>query len=62
MAWTRRRSYVGADLEFAARAYSRSLVTYSVGADSKLVPDLATDTGPDVRRRQDVEVHTRRHR
>ena len=38
-------SYVGADLEFAARAYARSLVTYSVGADSKLVPDLATDTG-----------------
>ena len=38
-------SYVGADLEFAARAYARSLVTWSVGADSKLVPDLATDTG-----------------
>jgi len=39
------QSYVGADLEFAARAYARSLVTYSVGKDSKLVPDLATDTG-----------------
>ncbi len=39
------QSYVGADLEFAARAYARSLVTYSVGTDSKLVPDLATDTG-----------------
>src|SRR4029453_14976897 len=38
-------SYVGADLEFAARAYARSLTTYSIGADSKLVPDLATDTG-----------------
>ena len=56
------QSYVGADLEFAARAYARSLTTYSVGADSKLVPDLATDTGPDVRRWQDVEVHARRHR
>ena len=39
------QSYVGADLQFAARAYARSLTTYSVGADSKLVPDLATDTG-----------------
>ena len=39
------QSYVGADLEFAARAYARSLTTYSVGADSKMVPDLATDTG-----------------
>jgi peptide/nickel transport system substrate-binding protein len=39
------QSYVGADLEFAARAYARSLTTYSIGADSKLVPDLATDTG-----------------
>jgi peptide/nickel transport system substrate-binding protein len=39
------QSYVGADLEFAARAYARSLVTYSVGKDSKMVPDLATDTG-----------------
>jgi peptide/nickel transport system substrate-binding protein len=39
------QSYVGADLEFAARAYARSLTTYSVGKDSKLVPDLATDTG-----------------
>ena len=39
------QSYVGADLQFAARAYARSLVTYSVGADTKLVPDLATDTG-----------------
>ena len=56
------QSYVGADLEFAARAYARSLTTYSVGADSKLVPDLATDTGPDVRRWQDVEVHARGHR
>ena len=46
------------DLEFAARAYSRSLVTYTPGNDSKLVP-----TGhrhrPDVRQRQDLEVHTR---
>jgi peptide/nickel transport system substrate-binding protein len=39
------QSYVGADLEFASRAYARSLTTYSVGSDSKLVPDLATDTG-----------------
>ncbi len=39
------QSYVGADLEFASRAYARSLVTYSVGDDAKLVPDLATDTG-----------------
>ncbi len=39
------QSYVGADLEFAARAYARSLTTYSVGRDSKLIPDLATDTG-----------------
>jgi peptide/nickel transport system substrate-binding protein len=39
------QSYVGADMSFGARAYARSLVTYSVGADSKLVPDLATDTG-----------------
>jgi peptide/nickel transport system substrate-binding protein len=39
------QAYVGADLEFAARAYARSLVTYSVGQDSKMVPDLATDTG-----------------
>jgi peptide/nickel transport system substrate-binding protein len=38
-------SYVGADLEFASRAYARGLTTYSIGADSKLVPDLATDTG-----------------
>ncbi len=38
-------SYVGADLEFASRVYARSLVTYSVGDDAKLVPDLATDTG-----------------
>jgi len=36
---------VGADIEFASRAYARSLVTYSVGDDAKLVPDLATDTG-----------------
>jgi peptide/nickel transport system substrate-binding protein len=39
------QTYVGADLEFAARAYARSLTTYSVGPDSKMVPDLATDTG-----------------
>jgi peptide/nickel transport system substrate-binding protein len=39
------QSYVGADLEFAARAYARGLTQYSVGSDSKLVPDLATDTG-----------------
>lgn len=39
------QSYVGADLEFASRAYARSLTTYSVGKESKLVPDLATDTG-----------------
>jgi peptide/nickel transport system substrate-binding protein len=39
------QSYVGADLEFASRAYARSLVTYSVGDDAKLIPDLATDTG-----------------
>jgi peptide/nickel transport system substrate-binding protein len=39
------QSYVGADMEFGARAYARSLVTYSVGSDSKMVPDLATDTG-----------------
>ena len=38
-------SYVGADLEFASRVYARSLVTYSVGDDAKLIPDLATDTG-----------------
>ena len=36
---------MGADIEFASRAYARSLVTYSVGDDAKLVPDLATDTG-----------------
>ena len=39
------QSYVGADLEFASRVYARSLVTYSVGDDAKLIPDLATDTG-----------------
>ena len=39
------QTYVGADIEFASRAYARSLVTYSVGDDAKLVPDLATDTG-----------------
>ncbi|GAA1887144.1 ABC transporter substrate-binding protein [Lapillicoccus jejuensis] len=39
------QSYVGADLEFASRAYSRSLVTWSADSDPKLVPDLATDTG-----------------
>jgi peptide/nickel transport system substrate-binding protein len=38
-------SYVGADLEFASRVYARSLVTYSVGDNAKLIPDLATDTG-----------------
>ncbi len=39
------QSYVGADLEFASRVYSRSLTTYSAGKDAKLIPDLATDTG-----------------
>ena len=39
------QSYVGADMEFGARAYARSLVTYSIGKDAKIVPDLATDTG-----------------
>ena len=39
------QSYVGSDLEFASRAYARSLTTYSAGKDAKLVPDLATDTG-----------------
>jgi peptide/nickel transport system substrate-binding protein len=38
-------SYVGADMQFAARAYARSLVTYTVGDNPKLTPDLATDTG-----------------
>ncbi len=38
-------SYVGSDLEFASRVYARSLVTYSVGENAKLIPDLATDTG-----------------
>ena len=38
-------SYVGADLEFASRVYARSLTTYSTGKDTKLIPDLATDTG-----------------
>ncbi len=39
------QSYVGADLEFASRTWARSLTTYSTGKDSKLIPDLATDTG-----------------
>jgi len=38
-------TYVGADLAFAARAYSRSLVTYTAGDNPQMVPDLATDTG-----------------
>ncbi len=39
------QAYVGADLEFASRAYARSLTTYTAGNSAKLVPDLATDTG-----------------
>ena len=39
------QSYVGADMMFANRTYSRSLVSWSAGSDPKLTPDLATTTG-----------------
>ena len=39
------QSYVGADLEFMNRIYSRNLTTYSADKDHKLIGDLATDTG-----------------
>ena len=54
-------SYVGADLEFASRVYARSLVTYSVGRRRQAHPRPGDRHRPDVRRRQDVEVHPRRH-
>lgn len=43
--WDPQRTYIGADIEFASRAFYRSLVTYTAGKDPKLTPDLATDLG-----------------
>jgi len=43
--WDPQRVYIGADIEFASRVMYRSLTTYTAGKDSKVVPDLATDTG-----------------
>jgi peptide/nickel transport system substrate-binding protein len=47
--WDPQRIYVGADIQFASRVFERTLTTFPPGAtkeeQSKLTPDLATDTG-----------------
>ena len=43
--WDPQRTYVGVDIEFAGRAFYRSLTAYTAGKDPKVVPDLATDMG-----------------
>lgn len=43
--WDPQRMYIGADIEFASRVFTRTLTTFSPGKDSKLTPDLATDLG-----------------
>lgn len=39
------QTYIGADIMFANRTYSRALVSWSAEENPKLTPDLATDTG-----------------
>lgn len=47
--WDPQRIYVGADIAFANRTFARTLTSFPPGKtqaeQSKLVPDLATDTG-----------------
>ncbi|HEX8971467.1 ABC transporter substrate-binding protein [Oryzihumus sp.] len=47
--WDPQRIYVGADIQFASRVFSRTLTTFPPGKtiedQSKLIPDLATNTG-----------------
>src|SRR6476469_8141629 len=47
--WDPQRVYVGADIQFASRVFQRTLTTFPPGKtleeQSKLIPDLATDTG-----------------
>lgn len=43
--WDPQRVYIGADIQFAGRAFARTLTAFTAGKDPKIVPDLATDTG-----------------
>ncbi|MGN6634749.1 MAG: ABC transporter substrate-binding protein, partial [Oryzihumus sp.] len=47
--WDPQRIYVGADIQFASRVFARTLTTFPPGKtledQSKLIPDLATNTG-----------------
>jgi peptide/nickel transport system substrate-binding protein len=43
--WDPQRTYIGADIEFALRAFYRTLTQYTVGDKPEIVPDLATDLG-----------------
>lgn len=43
--WDPQRMYIGADIEFASRVFTRTLTTFSAEKTPKLVADLATDTG-----------------
>src|SRR6478736_4303240 len=47
--WDPQRVYVGADIQFASRVFQRTLTTFPPGKtiqdQSKLIPDLATNTG-----------------
>src|SRR6476661_8658962 len=47
--WDPQRIYVGADIQFASRVFSRTLTTFPPGKtiedQSKLIPDLATNIG-----------------
>jgi len=43
--WDPQRVYIGADIQYAARMFTRSLTTYTATDKPELTADLATDTG-----------------
>ena len=64
--WDPQRMYIGRDLSTPNRLFYRGLVTFPVTEDpvegTTPVPDLATDTGTAIRRRQDLGVHAQGRR